>query len=107
MWVAHFSFHLFAGWQSLLPVAARFLHLPDPSILAGQVPAWLTTAQLLVLDGGLVLSVCLAWNTARREAEESGRPAAMLAPWAVLAIGIYAAAVWIIFQPMQMRGMVM
>jgi hypothetical protein len=31
----------------------------------------------------------------------------MAAPWAVLALVLYAAGVLIIFQPMQMRGMMM
>jgi hypothetical protein len=28
-------------------------------------------------------------------------------PWGVLATALYAAGVWIVFQPMQMRGMIM
>jgi len=31
----------------------------------------------------------------------------VLAPWAVLAGALYSAGVWIIFQPMQMRGTMM
>jgi hypothetical protein len=29
----------------------------------------------------------------------------LFAPWAGLAIGLYVVGVWIIFQPMQMRGL--
>jgi len=32
---------------------------------------------------------------------------AVLAPWAVLAGALYSAGVWIVFQPMQMRGTMM
>jgi hypothetical protein len=31
----------------------------------------------------------------------------LVAPWAVLAMVLYAVGVWIVFQPMQMRGMMM
>jgi hypothetical protein len=108
MWVAHFSFHLFTGWQSIVPVASRILRLSGTAMsLSAQVPSWLPAAQILVLDGGLVLSVYIAWNTARQQIGKVSQAVVLLLPWAVLAIGIYAAAIWILFQPMQMRGMVM
>ena len=108
MWAAHFAFHLFTGWQSIIPVAGRFLRLPSPVVsLSAQIPSWLLPAQLLILGGGLVLSVRIAWNTAGTQAENGTRAVGALTPWALLAIGIYAAAVWILFQPMQMRGMLM
>jgi len=107
MWVAHFAFHLFTGWQSIIPVASRILHWTIPGMFSAQIPDWLPAAQILVLDGGLVLSVGIAWNTARRQIGKPGPAFGMLVPWAILAIGIYATAIWILFQPMQMRGMVM
>jgi len=106
LWVAHFSFHLITGWRSILPVAGRILH-SSTAALNANVPAWLPAAQILLLDAGLVFSVYLAWRAVRRTAGESGRAIGLLAPWAALAIAIYAASVWIFFQPMQMRGMVM
>jgi hypothetical protein len=96
MWVAHFSYHLFAGWRSIIPVLQRWLHVSG----VGQTPAWLPQARILLLDAGLILSIYIAWRTARRSLTT-------VAPWAVLAVAIYAASVWILFQPMQMRGMVM
>ncbi len=108
MWVAHFSFHLVTGWRSIVPAATRFLHL-SANTMAGsaEVPEWFPGIQLLVLGCGLVLSVYLIWKTARRVTESVGRAVRLLMPWAAFAIGIYAASVWILFQPMQMRGMVM
>jgi hypothetical protein len=32
---------------------------------------------------------------------------AVMSPWAVLSGALYSAGVWIVFQPMQMRGMMM
>ncbi len=108
MWVAHFVFHLLTGWQSAIPVAARILHFAVPTAaLAAHVPPWLPTLQILLLDGGLILSVYIAWGMARRETEGLRSAFALLMPWAILATCIYAVAIWILFQPMQMRGMVM
>jgi len=108
MWTAHFAFHLFTGWQSIIPVASRIFSLSaDLNAVSSQIPSWLPAAQILILDGGLILSVYIAWNTARQQIGQASRAVALLAPWALLAIAIYAAAIWILFQPMQMRGMVM
>lgn len=61
MWVAHFAFHLFTGWQSIVPVAARILNLSaGMTAISAQIPSWLPAAQILVLDGGLILSVYIA-----------------------------------------------
>ncbi len=108
MWVAHFSYHLLTGWRSIVPAFERILRVSAPVVnLSAQAPLWLPAAQILLLDGGLVLSLYIAWRTALRQTEEMSRALGLVAPWAVLAIGIYAASVWILFQPMQMRGMVM
>ncbi len=101
MWVAHFSYHLLTGWHSIVPVLERFLHVSGQGVsLSGVVPSWLPAAQILLLDCGLLASLYIAWRTARRQI-------GAVLPWAVLAIGIYGASIWILFQPMQMRGMAM
>ncbi len=99
MWVAHFSFHLVTGWRSILPVFARMFHIAGAAGFSAEPPSWFPQAQLLVLGAGLVMSVYLVWRMAK------GFIVTM--PWAILAITIYAASVWILFQPMQMRGMLM
>jgi len=108
MWVAHFSYHLVAGWRSIIPVLDRILRVSTAAAnLSAETPAWLPAAQILLLDGGLVFSVYLVWRTARRRTAEISGALGLVIPWAALAIAIYAASVWILFQPMQMRGMVM
>jgi len=108
MWVAHFSYHLVVGWRSIIPVLDRILRVSTAAAnLSAQTPAWLPATQILLLDGGLVLSVYLAWRTARRRTPEISEALGLVIPWAALAIAIYAASVLILFQPMQMRGMVM
>lgn len=108
MWVAHFSYHLVTGWRSIVPVFERILRVSVTTAnLSAEVPDWLPAAQILLLGGGLVLSVYFAWRTARRQTAGIPRALGLVTPWAALAIGIYVIAVWILFQPMQMRGMVM
>ena len=108
MWVAHFSYHLLTGWRSIVPVFERILRVSTPAMNSPHTaPDWLPAAQILLLDAGLVLSLYIVWRTARRQTAKIGRALGLVTPWAVLAIGIYAASVWILFQPMQMRGMVM
>ncbi len=106
MWVAHFSFHLMAGWRSLEPVLDRSLGRSEPLMIAA-LPEWLPALQILLLDAGLMLSVYAAWRTAHYHVPEMSRALRLVTPWAILAMAIYAASVWILFQPMQMRGMVM
>ncbi len=61
--------------------------------------------QLLFLDGGLLLSLYLAWRMAagRRAAERL----LAVAPLALLTVALYAFGFWVLLQPMQMRGVMM
>lgn len=79
MWLAHLSFHFVSSWGTWIPAG------------------WLTSVQILMLDGGLLLTLYVSWRIARRMT--------ILLPWAAVACGLYVAGIWILFQPMQMRGM--
>jgi hypothetical protein len=83
MWAAHLLYHLAASWV---------------------VPDWLTSAQILLLDAGLLLTLYVAWRVAVQSTERVRRALELVAPWAALSCGLYAAGVWILLQPMQMRG---
>jgi hypothetical protein len=61
--------------------------------------------ELLFLDLGLLLSLYLAWRIAGQV--NSSRRFGTFFPWGMLAAILYAAGVWIILQPMEMRGMMM
>jgi hypothetical protein len=67
-----------------------------------QAPAWWPPAEILLLDAGLLLTLYLGWRVAGRT-----RHALSFLPCATLAVLLYAAGLWILFQPMQMRGMLM
>ena len=99
MWIAHFSFHLATGWQSLIPILNRwsiFGSLDSGASAFG----WLTPFEILALDCGLLLTLYVAWRVANGAFR-------MFAPWGTLAVALYSVGIWILFQPMQMRGMVM
>ena len=100
MWSAHLGFHVATGWRALVPVVARFAggDAPDWTLAcAGVASDRLLTLQLLLLDGGLLLSLYAGWRIART--------ARGLAPFAGFAAALWAAGVLICVEPMQMRGM--
>jgi cytochrome c oxidase assembly factor CtaG len=110
MWGAHLLFHLLTGWETLGPTllqAARDFRLsaPAPDWAAGRSlvgSGTLLQLQLAVLDCGLLASLYLGWRLAMGGV---ARRVARLAPWAALVFALYAAGVWILLEPMQMRGM--
>jgi len=111
MWLAHFSNHLVAGWSTFIPAVERFFSL----VSSGEyprawAPSWLTSLELLFLGLGLLLTLYCAWRVACRvTCSKSGdrMALAVMSPWAVLAGALYAAGLWILFQPMQMRGTIL
>jgi hypothetical protein len=112
MWVAHYGYHLATSYDTAWPVAQRFAidqgwsALGEPVWVAGccrAVGAWLPKAQIVVLELGLLLTLYAAYRVAR-DVSSDGRVLRALAPWTGLAVALFAAGVWIILQPMQMRG---
>jgi cytochrome c oxidase assembly factor CtaG/polyferredoxin len=111
MWLAHFGFHLFTALLTPIPVVQRlFLHL---HIAAIGSPWWnlhmpaipeLLDFQCLALDLGLLVSLFFAWKISVSLAAKRKAVAAFL-PWGVLLSLLYVAGIWIVFQPMEMRGM--
>jgi hypothetical protein len=70
-------------------------------------PDWLLTLQILLLDLGLLLTLYIAWRIALRFTSHAAGALRLLAPWSGLALSLYTTGVWILAQPMQMRGMMM
>ncbi|HEY5791714.1 MAG TPA: hypothetical protein VIS74_00350, partial [Chthoniobacterales bacterium] len=80
--------------------------------LSRQMPDWvigsfafmdLPGLELLLLDLGFLLTLYFLWKRARNLVVK--RALGVFLPWGILALLLYAAGVWIIFQPMEMRGM--
>ncbi len=103
MWIAHFWFHFLTAWSSIVPAAGRALHISSVASSNMQTFTWLPPAEILLLDAGLLLTLYLGWRLAGR----IGRTLRLFTLWAILAVLLYAAGLWILFQPMQMRGMLM
>lgn len=67
----------------------------------------LAPLQIILLDGGLLLTLYISWRLALSRTKHGKRAFGMFAPWGTVAIALYAAGIWILLQPMQMRGMMM
>jgi cytochrome c oxidase assembly factor CtaG/ferredoxin len=111
MWLAHFAFHFFTAAFTPMPVIHRIAH--DLGVVESE-PVWSVSSlafynlpglELFLLDLGLLLSLYIAWRIAGQMS--SVRRFWTFLPWGLLAASLYAAGVWIIFQPMEMRGMMM
>ena len=100
--------------EDALPAAQRaagdlgigLLGKPDWSLLSVVlVLDWLSSLQILLLDLGFLLTLYTAWRIANRHRSREAGAFGLFAPWAALAILLYVVGIWIIFQPMQMRGL--
>ncbi len=116
MWAAHLAYHLVTGGLAIVPLiqqaisgVANAAHVRPDWALAAQaaLPSWLPPLQLILLDGGLLATLYACWQIARRVNIRTVRALPVFAPWGLLACALYATGVWIVLQPMQMRGMMM
>jgi cytochrome c oxidase assembly factor CtaG/ferredoxin len=105
MWLAHYSFHFLTSYDTIVPVTQRFAadhglpSLGEPGwclACCSYVASWLLPLELLFLDMGLLLSLYTGYRLAPS--------LKALIPWALLLVLLFAAGVWILFQPMEMRG---
>jgi cytochrome c oxidase assembly factor CtaG/polyferredoxin len=104
MWAAHMLFHLSTGWNAFWPALERILS-GSTQFAPPPVAGWLTPMQILLLDAGLLFTLYTCWRTARQSTSQLRTAIVLLVPWAAVSCGLYAAGIWILFQPMQMRGM--
>ena len=113
MWVAHYSFHFFTSWEAIIPATQRFasdlgaeLLGPSEWICACCRPAadWVLRFELLALGVGLLTTLYTALRIAESRTSSTRQSIGAVAPWGLLAIVLYAAGVWILLQPMEMRG---
>jgi cytochrome c oxidase assembly factor CtaG/ferredoxin len=106
MWLAHYGFHFLTSYDTAVPVLQRFA--ADLGLASFGQPAWSSTCcrpvatwllplELVFLDVGLLLSLYAAYRLAPT--------LKAVAPWALLMVLLFVTGVWILFQPMQMRGM--
>jgi hypothetical protein len=112
MWLAHYGFHFFSGLYTFIPVAQNALASIGWPILGA--PAWRLTGiparliqpmELGFLFLGLAGSLLVAFRLAEEDSPEKVIRA--FAPWASVSVIIWLASVWLMYQPMEMRAMLM
>jgi hypothetical protein len=107
MWLSHYSFHLLTSYEAVVPVVQRaaggLLGSPEWGCACCKPPGeWLLRLELVSLGGGLLLSLYAMFRVA--VADAVGRWLGAFWPWAAVAVMLYAVGVWVVFQPMEMRG---
>jgi ferredoxin len=114
MWFSHYSFHFFGSFPAVLPALQRFLldlgwfSVGDPEWALSccrPVADWLPRFEIVCLDIGLLTSLYAAYRIAVAESSAGRFALKAFLPWAVLIVLLFAVGVWIVLQPMQMRGM--
>jgi hypothetical protein len=113
MWLAHYSFHLLTSYAGVVPAVHRFvadlgcraLGAPDWSCACCMPAAdWVPRMEIVALDVGLLMTLYAAFRIARTQAKKTSQALKAFFPWAMLAFCLFALGVWIVLQPMQMRG---
>jgi cytochrome c oxidase assembly factor CtaG len=103
LWAAHCLYHLATAGPSIGPVLARAVSGHGGGAGAFLGPAATTGLELLVLDAGLLLTLYAGWRLARELTRQ--RALRLFTPLALVASALWLAGVWILLQPMSMRGM--
>lgn len=111
MWVAHYGFHFFTGALTIVPVLQGFMldigvdlfGEPRRDLAAILPQSAIDMVELIVLQLGLLVALVACYGISR---ETFGRRLALrgVVTWALLAALIFGAAIWLMAQPMEMRG---
>jgi hypothetical protein len=113
MWLAHHGFHLFTSYGTLVPAAQRMsldfglTGLAEPQwqwACCAEVAPWIVKFELIALGCGWLGSLYAAFRIATAEAGNASRAVGAFVPWSLLSALLFALGVWIVLEPMQMRG---
>jgi len=110
VWAAHFSFHFLTGALTIVPLVQSMLvnagwsAAGPPRWDLGPIvpPAWLFPLEVGVMGLGWLGSLLVTYRIAEREHPD--RPWRSFLPWAGLLVLLLAAGIWLMAQPMEMRG---
>jgi hypothetical protein len=111
VWLAHYSYHFLTGFWTAVPVLQNFsadvagaalLGAPRWDLAALLPAGWLYPLELGCLGLGWFGALLVAYRIAERETAD--RPWRAFVPWAVLLSLLLAAGIWLMGQPMEMRG---
>jgi hypothetical protein len=113
MWLAHYSFHFLTSYDMAVPTGQRFFadlgwaSFSDPDWVSDccrPTAPWLLRLEVLFLEAGLLLSLYAGYRISVAQAPRLTLALKAVLPWAVLMLVLFATGVWVLFQPMQMRG---
>ena len=112
VWLAHYGFHWLTGGLTVIPVVQSvalellgWAALGSPQWqLTGMRPGTVFPIEVGVIVLGAFGSLALAYLISERD--HFDRPVAATVPWALVAVTIAVAAIWITAQPMDMRAVV-
>jgi polyferredoxin len=109
IWLAHYSFHFLTGLYTFIPVMQSAAAELGWQFLG--TPLWrLTGLPVSTVQGleygfiflGLLGSLLVSYRLA--EEDSPVRPMRAFVPWAGVAVILFSAAIWLLSQPMEMRG---
>lgn len=111
VWLAHYAFHFLTGLWTVVPVTqSAAIDVAGRAVLGGPDWQWVGMRPGLVfpLQAAVIMlggfgSLALAARIAQRDHADAAMRAA--APWIALVVLLAGAAMWILWQPMEMRGM--
>lgn len=113
VWVAHYAFHFLTAFWTAVPVAQSAIADAIGVAIAGQ-PDWrwmgMRPGAVFPIQIGIILlgalgSLALVYDVSGRD--YPGRELRVSAPWALIVTALAVAALWILGQPMQMRGTIL
>jgi ferredoxin len=109
MWLAHYSFHFLTGLYTIVPVTQSALARWGWTVfgsprwtLLGIPMRYVQPLEIGFLLLGLAGSLLVIHQLAEGDCAE--RPLRAFAPWAAVSAVLWLAAMWMMFQPMDMRG---
>jgi ferredoxin len=112
MWLAHYGFHFLSGLYTIIPVTQSALASLGFRLLGA--PRWslrgLPSNIVQVIEIGFLLlgwagSLALTYGLADDDSPQN--PVRAFLPWAAVSLLLWAASMWLMFQPMEMRAMLM
>jgi hypothetical protein len=111
VWLSHYGFHLLTGALTIVPVMqSAAIDLLGWAALGSPLWSWtgMQPGQVFPIEVGVILlgaigSLGVADVISRRDHADRAWRATF--PWAVVTLALALAAVWILSQPMQMRGL--
>jgi hypothetical protein len=112
MWLAHYGFHFFTGILTIVPVSQAALANLGVHFFGTPLWTWtgLPTRFVQPIElGFLLLGFAGSLLVVHQLAEEDcpAKPMRAFVPWAMVCLLVGLASVWLMFQPMEMRAMMM